>query len=241
MVEQWNHNPWVEGSIPSLAKMIYEIILIINNIISMILPYFFISFFLTLCTATVSYKNPIHSIISLTTVFILGSLILMHFSLDYFALLFLLVYVGAIVVLFLFIVMLVDLKMVNVSNRYSDIINFRNMVIPTFIVLFVILSKGSLFSGSHSYVLFVNHEIEESYMSELNYLPDYLSQAKSWDFLDVLGLALYTYEWWGIILSALLLFVSMIGAIVLTFDTKGINTIKYQDANLQALRSPGQN
>lgn len=205
------------------------------------ISYFFISFFLTLCTATVSYKNPIHSIISLTTVFILGSLILMHFSLDYFALLFLLVYVGAIVVLFLFIVMLVDLKMVNVSNRFSDIVNFRNMVIPTIIVFFIIFSKGALFSGSHSYVLFSNHQITESYMTELNYLPDYLAQAKSWEFLDVLGIAIYTYEWWGIILSALLLFVSMIGAIVLTYDTKGIRTIKDQDANLQALRKPGQN
>jgi NADH:ubiquinone oxidoreductase subunit 6 (subunit J) len=221
--------------------MIYQIFSFIVRITKLILPYFFISFFLTLCTATVSYKNPIHSIISLTTVFILGSLILMHFSLDYFALLFLLVYVGAIVVLFLFIVMLIDLKMVNVSNRFSDILNFRNMVIPTLIVLFVILSKASLFSGSHSYTLFVRHQIEESYMSELNYLPDYISQAKSWEFLDVLGIALYTYEWWGIILSALLLFVSMIGAIVLTYDTKGVNTIKYQDANIQALRSPGQN
>ncbi len=221
--------------------MIYEFILISFNIITKIIPYFFISFFLTLCTTTISYKNPIHSIISLTTVFILGSLILMHFSLDYFALLFLLVYVGAIVVLFLFIVMLIDLKMINVSNRFSDIVNFRNMVIPTIIVSFIIFSKGAIFSGSYSYVLFSKHHPYGNYMLEIDYLPDYLAQAKSWEFLDVLGIAIYTYEWWGIILSALLLFVSMIGAIVLTYDSKGIITIKYQDANLQALRLPGQN
>ena len=50
-------------------------------------------------------------------------------------------------------------------------------------------------------------------------------------------MALFRYEKVGILLAALLLFVSMVGSIVLTMDSKAIQEIKQQDSNLQALRN----
>ena len=54
--------------------------------------------------------NPIHALLSLIFIFFLGTTLLFVLKLDYFALLFLIVYVGAIVVLFLFVVMLLRIN-----------------------------------------------------------------------------------------------------------------------------------
>ncbi len=50
-------------------------------------------------------------------------------------------------------------------------------------------------------------------------------------------MTLFRYEKTGILLAALLLFVSMVGSIVLTMDSKALHALKGQDANLQALRN----
>ncbi len=89
---------------------------------------------LSACTLAIAVQNPIHSILMLIYAFIMGSVMLTMFSLDYFALLFLLVYVGAIVVLFLFIVMMLELKMINISERFRDLFNVRNLIIPSLLV-----------------------------------------------------------------------------------------------------------
>lgn len=47
---------------------------------------------------------------------------------EYYARLFLIVYVGAIVVLFLFIIRMLELKMVNVSTRLGDLFAFRHLI-----------------------------------------------------------------------------------------------------------------
>jgi len=63
----------------------------------------------------IAHQNPIHSILMLILVFFLGTVLLLILKLEYYGLLFLIVYVGAIVVLFLFIVMMLDIKMLKFS------------------------------------------------------------------------------------------------------------------------------
>ncbi len=90
----------------------------------------------------IGVSNPIHSILVLIAVFIMGSTILYVLNVEYFAILFLVVYVGAIVVLFLFIVMMLDLKLTNESDRFRDIFSFRHIIIPIILIeIFAILAQ----------------------------------------------------------------------------------------------------
>ena len=57
-------------------------------------------------TLVIGVHNPIHSILLLIAVFALGSILLISLNIEFFAIVFLIVYVGAIVVLFLFIIMM---------------------------------------------------------------------------------------------------------------------------------------
>jgi NADH:ubiquinone oxidoreductase subunit 6 (subunit J) len=199
---------------------------------------FYVALLLGACTLAIAVQNPIHSILMLIGAFIMGSLILTMFALDYFALLFLIVYVGAIVVLFLFIVMMLELKMVNISERFYDLFNYRNLILPSLLIELLFLEQADVFSGfTGIYDAYIaNVESEATVFAETNLYVDYTNILIQGDLLTALGLSLFRYEKVGILLAALLLFVSMVGSIVLTMDSKEVLTIKAQDANIQALR-----
>lgn len=75
-----------------------------------------ISLFLALGLNVVISHNPVYSILYLVLFFVTGSSLLALFGFDYLSLIFILVYVGAIAVLFLFVVMILDLKILNKSG-----------------------------------------------------------------------------------------------------------------------------
>ncbi len=206
---------------------------------------YYVAMILSACTLAIAVQNPIHSILMLIYAFIMGSVMLTMFSLDYFALLFLLVYVGAIVVLFLFIVMMLELKMINISERFRDLFNVRNLIIPSLLVEIFLLEQADVFNGlSTWYQIFYNSNIIEGEIitvsfGETNLYIDYSKLLTEQDPLTTLGTMLFKEEKLGILLAALLLFISMIGSIVLTMDSKAIHVLKSQDGNHQMLRNSG--
>lgn len=61
-------------------------------------------------------KNPLHSIISLILVFCNIILILLLHEIEFIALIFLIVYIGAIAVLFLFVVYMLNIKLIELNE-----------------------------------------------------------------------------------------------------------------------------
>ena len=62
-------------------------------------------------------RNPVHSVLFLIVVFCSSSGLLMLLGLDFFAMVFLVVYVGAIAVLFLFVVMMLNIKLAEIHEN----------------------------------------------------------------------------------------------------------------------------
>ncbi len=62
-------------------------------------------------------KNPIHSVLFFILVFFNTSGLLILLGLDFFAMIFLVVYVGAIAVLFLFVVMMLNIKIAKIHEN----------------------------------------------------------------------------------------------------------------------------
>lgn len=62
-------------------------------------------------------RNPVHSVLFLIVVFCSSSGLLMLLGLDFFAMIFLVVYVGAIAVLFLFVVMMLNIKLAEIHEN----------------------------------------------------------------------------------------------------------------------------
>ena len=62
-------------------------------------------------------RNPVHSVLFLILVFFNAAGLLVLLGLDFFAMIFLVVYVGAIAVLFLFVVMMLNIKLAEINEK----------------------------------------------------------------------------------------------------------------------------
>ena len=195
---------------------------------------FLITTILGASTLVIGVSNPIHSILVLIAVFIMGSTLLYILNVEYFAILFLVVYVGAIVVLFLFIVMMLDLKLTNETDRFRDIFSFRHIIVPIILIeIFAILAQDT----TKLYWIYPN-DLDNIYFAESNVYVDYSKLLQETDQLRGIGGVLFTEYKGGIYIVALLLFLSMIASILLTLESTSHFKLKEQNSNIQALKNP---
>jgi NADH:ubiquinone oxidoreductase subunit 6 (subunit J) len=82
-----------------------------------LLFYFFSSLVLVSGIMVIQSRNPVHSVLFLILVFFNAAGLLILLGLDFFAMIFLVVYVGAIAVLFLFVVMMLNIKLAEINEK----------------------------------------------------------------------------------------------------------------------------
>lgn len=101
------------------------------------LNYFQILIIFFSCLA-VLVKNPVYSIFFLLLVFLNSACLILLMNFEFLALLFLIVYIGAIIVLFIFVIMMVNIKILDFSVKFFDQI---------YSILFVIILFWSCYVG----------------------------------------------------------------------------------------------
>ena len=198
----------------------------------------FLVYFLSACcftcaTFVIGIINPIHSILLLILVFFFGSILLLILNVEFFALIFLIVYVGAIAVLFLFMVMTLDIKISNVSQKFQD--SFKDYLenYPYSVIVFLILLNLLVFLHEDYIFLFSNFEN----ISYLNTHLDYSKILKYDNHLEVLGKALFKEYIIPFLFCGFILFIAMVGAIVVTVEDRKYKIVKQQDPVNQAYRT----
>ena len=167
-------------------------------------------------------KNPIHSILSLILVFFNAASLLILLGAEFLAMLFVIVYVGAVAVLFLFVIMMLNIKAANLSismYRYLPISLLFGSVFFSELFIMFYFDLASV----NSYKL--NSIIDFDFVNQ-NYLVLWQDSVYFFSNVVVLGQLLYTYFSYPFILSGVILLVSMIGAISLTLHRR--NDIKRQ-------------
>ena len=160
-------------------------------------------------------RNPVHSVLFLICVFINAAALLILLGLDFFALILLVVYVGAIAVLFLFVVMMLDIKIAEISEKKLRYLPVGGLL-------------GFLFLGEM--VCVISTDLEPYPLLNLktwaDISPFYTLSWSSLGFyvtpLESVGRILYTYYFHLFLIASCVLLVAMIGAIVLTLH-KGYN------------------
>ncbi len=183
----------------------------------------FFSLVTILCSfVVVTSPSPVHAVLFLVGSFAGGGSLLFLFGAEYIAIIFFILYIGAISVVFLFVIMMLDIKKAELSERIQDRLSRYLPVgaILTFTVLgfFVyVLSNDSSVLYSTGFMSTTNEmtQMVEKNALEAPYLTWY-ALADSVTNLEGLGLVLYTHYFLHFILGAMLLLVSMIIVIVLT-------------------------
>jgi NADH-quinone oxidoreductase subunit J len=150
----------------------------------------------------ISVKNPVHSVLFLILTFLNCSGILFLLELEFVPLMFVIVYVGAVVILFLFVVMMLDIK---ISTKDDDF--FKYFSIGTFIGSIFLIEILFCFKQ----VFFIVYDIffDFSFFTFFNTIEIF-------DNLRNIGILLYVKYCVYFLLAGIALLVAMFGAIALT-------------------------
>ena len=160
-------------------------------------------------------NNPVHSVLFLIFTIINSSIVLFLFNAEFLGLIFIIIYVGAIAILFLFVVMMLNVKIVK--------LNFLS-----FIPLIIIVS----FIGFFNILTFLDFLFTEHNFLDITSYSTIIDNLSN---IDVIGQSLYNYYLSVFLIAGFILLVAMIGAICLTLKFSSLR--KNELANRQLSRS----
>ena len=176
---------------------------------------FFLFSFLILGSAllVITSKNPVNSVIFLIFSFFNAAGIFLIAGAEFLALIMLIVYVGAVAVLFLFVVMMLDLNFEELNKKTKFI---RTGIVTVSILIIEML------------VLFFYYPEEQSFIINQDNNTNGLTNT------EIIGSKIYTEHFYHFQIAGLILLVAMIGAIVLTLRHR--DNVRRQDIPLQVSR-----
>jgi NADH-ubiquinone oxidoreductase chain 6 len=167
---------------------------------------------------TIISKNPIVSVLHLILLFSSISVYLILIGIKFIGISYLLVYVGAVSILFLFILMLINIR---VSELTSDTYNYVPLAIFTIIFFFLPLNSSLPNINFPSKENFQIYEIFSNsknlnYVSSSNWEENFMHVSD----IETIGNIMYgSYSIWLIITSIILL-LAMVGSIVITIKQR---------------------
>jgi len=187
----------------------------------MMLPALFFYLFATVCVASavmvIVSRNPVHSVLFLILAFVNAAGLFVLMGAEFLAMVLIFVYVGAVAVLFLFVIMMLDVDFAELREGFIEYLPV-GIVIGGIFLFELLLTVG---------VWVINPGVARSITAAI---PGNVSNT------EALGLVIYTRYIHYFQIAGMVLLVAMIGAIVLTLRHKA--NVKRQDINVQNARTP---
>ena len=185
--------------------------------------FYFFSFIVILSSFLVIFvSNPVHSVLFLIFTFFNAAIIFLIFKAEFLAMTLLIVYVGAVAVLFLFVVMMLNISESIIKEGFLRYFPFGLLLISIFLIeLFMIFNSDKII-------------FPESGLIKINEIMNLgMDNTKS------LGLFLYTDYFIIFQISGFLLLLAMIGAIVLAHsdlkNPKSISPINQKNVDKKTI------
>ncbi|MEP6019047.1 MAG: NADH-quinone oxidoreductase subunit J [Paracoccaceae bacterium] len=166
---------------------------------------------------TVISRNPVHSVLWLILSFLSAAGLFVLLGAEFVAMLLIIVYVGAVAVLFLFVVMMLDVDFAELKAEMA-----RYMPLALLIGVVILMQFALAFGAWESNAAADSLRLQATPLDEHN--------------TRALGLILYDQYFLLFQLAGLILLVAMIGAIVLTLRHR--TDVKRQDVLAQMYRDP---
>ena len=169
--------------------------------------YFFAAIMVFAALRVITARNPVHSALFLVLAFFTAAGLWMLLEAEFLAIALVLVYVGAVMVLFLFVVMMLDINLDRLREGYWD------YLVPALIVAGVMIAEMALVLGGRYF--------------DLEGMPQPAPHAADYSNTRELGRLIYTEYVYPFEIAAVILLVAIVAAIALTLrrrkDTKYID------------------
>jgi NADH-quinone oxidoreductase subunit J len=150
--------------------------------------------------AVIFARNPVHSVLWLIVSFFNAAGLMLLLGAEFIAMLVVIVYVGAVAVLFLFVVMMLDVDFASLRSGFT-----KNLPFGLLVALVLLAEAVIAVSAWHAGPTLSGHAIPEATQHNI----------------VALGQMLYSRYLFAFELAGLILLVAMIGAIVLTLRSRG--------------------
>ena len=168
--------------------------------------------------AVITARNPVHSVLFLITAFFSAAGLFVLLGAEFLAMILVVVYVGAVAVLFLFVVMMLDVDFVALRVGFAR-------YLPIGAAIAVVLTVEMIFVAS---------SVATTGAAEASTGP--ATQVGSVTNAEAIGRVLYTDYVYFFQAAGMILLIAMIGAIVLTLKHR--EGVKRQDIGRQTARTP---
>jgi NADH-quinone oxidoreductase subunit J len=165
----------------------------------------------------IASRNPVHSVLFLILAFVNAAGLFVLMGAEFLAMILVVVYVGAVAVLFLFVIMMLDVDFAELREGFLEYLPIGLVIGAVFLAELLLVGGGWV----------INAGTAKSITAAI---PNNVSNT------EALGLVLYTRYIHYFQIAGMVLLVAMIGAIVLTLRHK-VN-VKRQDINVQNARTP---
>ena len=187
----------------------------------MIVPALFFYLFSTLCIASalmvIASRNPVHSVLYLILAFVNAAGLFLLLGAEFLAMILVVVYVGAVAVLFLFVVMMLDVAFAELREGFLQYMPVGALIGVVLLAEILLVVGAWTIGGGTPRVIAAP-------------TPTDISNT------EAIGLVLYTKYIYFFQAAGLVLLVAMIGAIVLTLRHK--EGVKRQNIADQVARTP---
>jgi NADH-quinone oxidoreductase subunit J len=177
-----------------------------------ILFYVFSAVLVVAAVGVITARNPVHAALFLVFAFFNSAILWMLLEAEFLAIVLVLVYVGAVMVLFLFVVMMLDVNIAQMREGFT-----RYAPLGAIIAILVVVEIGS--------VVWVKHLGSDTPAAAVVAAVDGYSNTKA------LGAVLYTKYLYPFELAAVLLLIAIVAAITLTMRHRA--GLKAQDVGAQ--------
>ncbi len=161
----------------------------------------------------ISAKNPVHSVLFLILSFVNASGLFVLLGAEFLAMILVVVYVGAVAVLFLFVVMMLDINYIKLREGFLQYLPFGALLGIVLVIELGILFLTDITSNNINSKVLIEPKISEIENTKM------------------IGAILYTKYFYLFQICGIILLVAMIGSITLTLRDKG--GVKRQDINVQ--------
>lgn len=185
-----------------------------------VFSFYFFAFVAVVSGALVIFaRNPVHSVLWLILAFFAASGLFVLLGAEFVAMLMLIVYVGAVAVLFLFVVMMLDVDFAELRAEMA-----RMLPVGLLIAVVLLVQLGFVFGAWQV------SDVALAQRAAVTPAPEVV------DNTTALGMLVYTKYIFLFQAAGLILLVAMIGAIVLTLRKR--QHVKRQDVLVQMYRDP---
>jgi len=181
---------------------------------------------------SITSKNPVISVIFLITTFVCAAIYLILIGINFIGISYIVIYVGAIAVLFLFVIMMINIKLTDILDTGYNYT--KNLPLAILIVtLFIFLIFQTLPFSFNNIALpfnFLGGEYNLNYNQVFNFsdLTTLINRSQSdilltqFEQIQVLGHNLYTYGAILLIELSIILLLAMLATIIISKNNKNI-------------------